>query len=93
VLVQQPAIAQAVVAGDGRAHLVALLVPAEGADEHELARAVEDANRVLTVTERVRHWRTVPGFTIENGLLTSTLKVRRQRVLAEYRALIDEMYA
>jgi len=93
VLVQQPAIAQAVVAGDGRAHLVALLVPAEGADEHELACAVEDANRVLTVTERVRHWRTVPGFTIENGLLTSTLKVRRQRVLAEYRALIDEMYA
>jgi len=92
VLTQQGAIAQAVVAGDGRAHLVALLVPAEGADERELARAVEEANRALTVTERVRHWRAVPGFTIENGLLTSTQKVRRQIVLREHAALVEEMY-
>lgn len=93
ILAQNPAIAQAVVAGDGRAHLVALLVPAEGADAKELARAVEDANRVLTVTERIRHWRAVPGFTIENGLLTSTQKIRRQMVLREHRAVIEDMYA
>jgi long-chain acyl-CoA synthetase len=92
ILAQQAAIHQAVVAGDGRAHLVALLVPAEGADEKELARAVEDANRVLTVTERIRHWRAVPDFTIENGLLTSTQKIRRQKVLAEHGALVEEMY-
>jgi long-chain acyl-CoA synthetase len=93
ILAQQGAIHQAVVAGDGRAHLVALLVPAEGADEKELARAVEEANRVLTVTERVRHWRAVPGFTIENGLLTSTQKIRRQIVLREHAALIEQMYS
>jgi long-chain acyl-CoA synthetase len=93
ILAQADAVAQAVVAGDGRSHLVALLVPAEGADENDLARAVEDANRMLTVTERIRHWRAVPGFTIENGLLTSTQKVRRQMVLAEHRALVEEMYS
>jgi long-chain acyl-CoA synthetase len=72
---------------------VALLVPAEGADEKDLARAVEDANRVLTVTERIRHWRAVPGFTIENGLLTSTQKIRRQMVLREHAGLVEEMFS
>jgi long-chain acyl-CoA synthetase len=93
ILARSDAVAQAVVAGDGRAHLVALLVPAEGADEKDLARAVEDANRVLTVTERIRHWRAVPGFTIENGLLTATQKVRRQKVLAEHAPLVEEMFS
>jgi long-chain acyl-CoA synthetase len=93
ILGQQGGVAQAVVAGDGRAHLVALLVPAEGADEKDLARAVEDANRVLTVTERIRHWRAVPGFTIENGLLTSTQKIRRQMVLREHAGLVEEMFS
>ncbi len=93
ILAQNPAIAQAVVAGDGRSHLVALLVPAEGADEKELARAVDEANRVLTVTERIRHWRAVPGFTIENGLLTSTQKIRRQMVLREHAGLVEEMFS
>jgi long-subunit acyl-CoA synthetase (AMP-forming) len=54
---------------------------------------VEDANRVLTVTERIRHWRAVPGFTIENGLLTSTQKIRRQMVLREHAALVEEMFS
>ncbi len=93
ILAQSDAVAQAVVAGDGRSHLVALLVPAEGADEKELARAVDEANRVLTVTERIRHWRAVPGFTIENGLLTSTQKIRRQMVLREHAGLVEEMFS
>ncbi|WP_338032063.1 AMP-dependent synthetase/ligase [Elioraea rosea] len=93
ILAQQSAIAQAVVAGDGRSHLVALIVPADGADEKEIGLAVDEANRTLTVTERIRHWRAVPAFTIENGLLTSTQKVRRQIVLREHKDIVERMYA
>jgi long-chain acyl-CoA synthetase len=93
ILAQQGAIAQAVVAGDGRSHLVALIVAADGADEKEVARAVDDANRTLTVTERIRFWRAVPAFTIENGLMTSTQKIRRQIILREHAALVEAMYA
>jgi long-chain acyl-CoA synthetase len=93
LLTQHSAIAQAVVAGDGRAHIVALLVPADGASEKELAQAVEDTNRALTVTERIRRWRAVPAFTIENGLLTSTQKIRRPIVLREHAEAIEAMYA
>ena len=32
-------------------------------------------------------------FTMDNGLLTPTLKVRRREVEARFKALVDEMYA
>lgn len=92
MLMQETGIAQAVVAGDGRPHLVALIVPAEGADEAQVGAAVEAANRRLTVAERVRRWRLVEPFTIENGLLTPTLKIRRPEVLARYREAIAGLY-
>ena len=93
ILAQHAAIQQAVVAGDGRSHLVALIVPADGVDEKDVAQAVEEANRTLTVTERIRRWRVVPAFTIENGLLTSTQKVRRQIVLREHKDIVERLYA
>ncbi|MFQ3622033.1 MAG: long-chain fatty acid--CoA ligase [Acetobacteraceae bacterium] len=92
VLTQQPAIAQAVVAGDGRPHLVALIVPAEGADEAAVTLAVETANKMLSVPERVRRWRLVDAFTIDNGLMTPTQKVRRPAVLAAHREVLAGLY-
>jgi long-chain acyl-CoA synthetase len=38
-------------------------------------------NSRLSVTERVRHHRLVPPFTVENGLLTPSQKIRRAAVL------------
>ncbi|WP_232818361.1 AMP-binding protein [Elioraea thermophila] len=92
VLMRDPAIAQAVVAGDGQPHLVALIVPAEGADEAAVALAVEAANKQLAVHERVRRWKIVPPFTIDNQLLTPTQKVRRAAVLAEHAEAVASLY-
>lgn len=92
MLMGEPGIAQAVVAGDGQAHLVALIVPAEGADEATVTRAVEAANKRLAVPERVRRWRQVEPFTIENGLLTPTQKIRRPAVLGHHREAVARLY-
>lgn len=92
LLMRDPAIAQAVVAGDGQPHLVALIVPAEGADEAAVALAVEAANKQLAVHERIRRWRIVPPFTIDNRLLTPTMKVRRAAVLAEHAEEVAALY-
>lgn len=63
----------------------------------EVHRAIEaDINKVqreLAKYERVRRFAVIPEpFTVENGMLTPTLKVRRKLVLANYVEIIDHLY-
>ena len=86
-LMSEPEIAQAVVYGDGQASLSALVVPAEGGDARTVGDAVARVNARLSVTERVRKHRLVPPFTVENGLLTPSQKIRRTLVLRTHGTL------
>ena len=81
MLMAEQEIAQAVVAGDGRAGLTALVVPADGFDDVAVALAVNRTNHRLSVTERIRKQAIVPPFTMDNGLLTPTQKIRRMLVI------------
>jgi len=81
MLMSEAEIAQAVVAGDGRAGLIALVVPADGLDDVAVAIAVNRTNHRLSVTERIRKHAIVAPFTLENGLLTPTHKIRRLLVI------------
>ena len=81
LLMTEPEIVQAVVVGDGRPALLALVVPLDGCDA---AAAIARVNQRLAITERVRRHIVVPPFTIENGLLTPTMKIRRRFVLAAH---------
>jgi long-chain acyl-CoA synthetase len=92
VLMAEPEIAQAVVAGDGRAGLSALLVPAEGFDDVGVAVAVSRANHRLSVTERVRKHAVVEPFTVENGLLTPTQKIRRLMVTRTHEEVLRRLH-
>ena len=99
MLTMQPEIAQAMVVGDRRPYLVGLLVPDrdghDGRDAQEaISRAVDRVNASLSVTERVRRFIVADEpFTVENGALTPSLKVRRHVLIARYGAQLDALYA
>ncbi|MDQ1078950.1 long-chain fatty acid--CoA ligase [Pseudoroseomonas cervicalis] len=92
LLMAEPEIAQAVVAGEGRPALSALLVPADKQDEPAVAAALRRVNGKLSGVERIRHFALVPPFTVENGQMTPTMKVKRRIVLRDHEAQIARLY-
>ncbi|TCI00958.1 long-chain fatty acid--CoA ligase [Roseococcus sp. SYP-B2431] len=91
LLAAEPEVAQVVAAGEGMAGVVALIVPAEGR-EAQVGDAVKRVNARLSTIERIRRFAPVTEpFTVENGLMTPTMKVKRRQVLERYAAEIDAL--
>jgi long-chain acyl-CoA synthetase len=93
MLMAEPEISQAVVAGDGRSSLTALVVLADGHDDVSAALAVNRVNIRLSVTERIRRHAVVAPFTVENGLLTPTQKIRRMLVIRANTDVLTRLHA
>jgi long-chain acyl-CoA synthetase len=98
MLTLQPEIAQAMVYGDRRPYLVALLVPeAEFAGapdlQQRLSRAVDRVNADLSVIEKVRRFIVADEpFTTDNEQLTPSLKIRRHVIRKQYGERLDALY-
>jgi len=98
MLTLQPEIAQAMVYGDRRPHIIALLVPdpefAKLPDLHQrLENAVDRVNADLSVIERVRRFILADEpFTIENEQMTPSLKIRRHVIGKVYGKRLDALY-
>ncbi len=103
MLTLQPEILQAMIHGDRRPHLVALLVP----DPEELkairndpealhaalGRAVDRVNAELSIIEKVRRFILADEpFSVENEMLTPSLKIRRHVIAAQYGERLDALY-
>src|SRR3954449_2876417 len=98
MLTLQSEVAQAMVYGDRRPHLVALLVPdaeiASAPDLHQrLQRAVDRVNADLSVIERIRRFIVADEpFSIENEQLTPSMKIRRHVIGKAYGERLDGLY-
>ena len=116
ILTMQPEIAQAMVYGDKRPHVVALIVPhpdwlSAWANENgkptdpaalsrdpDLRKAIEAAvsrvNKELSSIERVRTFCiTVEPFSVDNEMMTPTLKIRRHKIKEIYGGALEALYA
>lgn len=62
--------------------------------QEEIRKAVARANQKLAPFEQIRRYRILHrDFSIENGEVTPTMKVRRARVLENFRDEVKELYA
>ena len=60
----------------------------------EIQKAVARVNKQLAAFEQVRKYRVLPReFSIEEGELTATMKVRRERAMDNFKDQISELYA
>jgi long-chain acyl-CoA synthetase len=100
----EPVISEALVVGDGRPFLVALIAPdADAVRRLELSReeveerigeAVKRLNATVGKTERIaRHAVLDRPFSQEHGELTATLKLRRRTCAERFSETIDGLYA
>jgi long-chain acyl-CoA synthetase len=94
-LTNSPAIDQCMVYGDGKNYLVALIVPNkdfEGQKE-KINEIVSKINKNLTLLEKIKKFHLInESFSIENGLLTPTMKVKRNKVIVRYKNILENFY-
>ena len=53
---------------------------------------VDEVNEKLARYETIKYFRIIPALTVEDGLLTASLKVKRSVVYERYEDTIDDMY-
>jgi len=94
-LINFPEIEQVTVYGDAKNYLVALIVPIKEftKQKEKINEIINKVNKNLTLVEKIKKFSLIQeSFTIENGLLTPTMKVKRNRVITKYKNLLENFY-
>ena len=92
MLTIEPEILQAMVHGDRRPYLVALIV-ADAEHGGDIGEAVRRVNAKLGNIERIRHFVAADEpFTTDNEMMTPSLKIRRHVIRAKYGDKLDALY-
>ena len=86
-------IKQSFVYGDKKTYLVALIVSEVDKNRKEIEIYLENLNKSLSLVERVKKFKLIKEeFTIENGMLTPTLKLKRKKILEKYKNDLEKLY-
>ena len=89
-------IEQALVYGDNKPFLVALLVltnDKKNINNEIIKNEIEKMNKQLSKVEKIKKFIVVnKQFSIENGFMTPTLKLKRYKIIQEYKSKLEKLY-
>jgi len=95
-LVNSNLIDQAIVYGDSKPYLVALLVlndEKNNIEAVEIENEIEKINKNLTKIEKIKKFFVInEKFSIENGMLTPTLKLKRYKIINKFQTEFEKLY-
>jgi len=95
-LVNSDLFEQSIVYGDNKPFLVALLVLNEekkSSTDEEIKFEIEKINKKLSKIENIKKYFTInEKFSIENGMLTPTLKLKRYKIIQKYKNNFEKLY-
>ena len=95
-LVNSELIDQAIVYGDNKPYLVALLILNNEINiikDVEIKNEIEKINKNLTKIEKIKKFFVIKEkFSIENGMLTPTLKLKRYKIIQKYKTEFERNY-
>jgi long-chain acyl-CoA synthetase len=86
-------IKQSFVYGDKKNYLVALIVIDKDVNKEKIKLVIENINKSLTLIEKIKKFVLIyEEFTIENGMLTPTLKLKRKEIIKNYKQQLENLY-
>jgi len=86
---------QAIVYGDNKPYIVALIILNEEKNHEKeiINNEIEKINKNLSKIEKIKKYFVIKEkFSIENGMLTPTLKMKRYKIIEKYKKNFEEMY-
>ena len=87
-------IKQAFVYGDKKNYLVSIIVTESQTDNRIIKKIIEELNKNLTLIERIKKFLIINNeFTIENRMLTPTLKLKRKEIIKNYKQALEKFYS
>ncbi len=95
MITNEPEIDQCMVYGDKKNYLVALIVPNKDFlnEKEKINKVIEKINKKLTLLEKIKKIQLIDeNFSIENGLMTPTMKVKRKKVTEKYKNQLEDLY-
>ena len=86
-------IKQSLVYGDKKNYLVAIIVCEKETNKEKIKFIVEKINNNLSVIEKIKKFILInEEFTINNGMLTPTLKLKRKEIIKFYKQQLENLY-
>ena len=87
---------QSIVYGDNKPYLVALLVLSEenlNITHEQIEKEINKVNQNLAKIEQIKKFFIInEKFSIENGMLTPTLKLKRYKIVTKYKNQFEKLY-
>ena len=88
-------IEQAYVHGDNEKYLSCLLVLNKNLEinNEQIKIIIENVNKNLTIVEKIKKFHVIDEeFTIENDLMTPTMKIKRHKIKDKYKNILENFY-